>query len=227
VNRIIIAVDDSDRSEDAVAFGGLIARATNAPVTLVHVHPWGVAAVRLCEPYFTELTKTLFARLTPALGDVADAESCGLPGPARVSVLQELAERRSAGLIVVGSSHTGRHGRIYPGSTGERLLHGAPCPVAIVPVGFHATEAPALRTIGCPWNGSAASDAGLELAERLASATGASMRLIRVFEERDISFPSDFRVQLEAFTAGLRDDARQALDDKVTDLVWSAPRRAR
>ena len=45
-------------------------------------------------------------------------------------------EAEHAELIVVGSSHTGRLGRVAPGSTGERLLHGAPCAVAIVPDGY-------------------------------------------------------------------------------------------
>ena len=41
-----------------------------------------------------------------------------------------------AALIVVGSTHTGRAGRVLPGSTGERLLHGSPCAVAVVPTDY-------------------------------------------------------------------------------------------
>ena len=41
--------------------------------------------------------------------------------------------RPRADLVVVGSTHTGRLGRVFPGSTGEKLLHGAPCAVAVVP----------------------------------------------------------------------------------------------
>ena len=39
-------------------------------------------------------------------------------------------------MIVVGSSPRGARRRISPGSTGERLLHGAICPVAVAPRGL-------------------------------------------------------------------------------------------
>ena len=39
-------------------------------------------------------------------------------------------------LVVVGSSHRGHLGRVAPGSTAERLLHGAPCPIVVAPAGL-------------------------------------------------------------------------------------------
>jgi len=59
--------------------------------------------------------------------------------------LRELAVEHRAQLLVVGSSHRGPVGRIFPGSVGRKLLRGAPCPLAIAPRGFagrpHALEA--------------------------------------------------------------------------------------
>ena len=49
------------------------------------------------------------------------------------------------GLIVVGSTHTGRAGRVLPGSTAERLLHGSPCPVAVAPKGYRGARWPRAR----------------------------------------------------------------------------------
>ena len=51
-------------------------------------------------------------------------------------MLYDLAEERGAALLVLGSSHHGAIGRIALGSTADRLLHGAPCAVAVAPVGF-------------------------------------------------------------------------------------------
>ena len=50
--------------------------------------------------------------------------------------LDDVAEAEKASMIVVGSERHGARRRISPGSTGERLLHGAICPVAIAPRGF-------------------------------------------------------------------------------------------
>ena len=51
-------------------------------------------------------------------------------------VIHETAERVGAGLIVVGSTHRGPVGRVTLGTTTDRVLNGAPCPVAVAPRGF-------------------------------------------------------------------------------------------
>ena len=60
-----------------------------------------------------------------------------------------VAEQAGASMIVVGSSPRGARRRISPGSTGERLLHGASCPVAIAPRGLRERPADTpVRRIG-------------------------------------------------------------------------------
>ena len=61
----------------------------------------------------------------------------------------KLADQENAGLIVVGSTHTGRAGRVLPGSTAERLLHGSPCPVAVAPKDYAERPREELTVIGC------------------------------------------------------------------------------
>ena len=63
----------------------------------------------------------------------------GLPvaGVGAAMALQRAAEQQRADLIVLGSSHRGAVGRVLVGSVTEETLHGAPCPVAVAPVGFH------------------------------------------------------------------------------------------
>jgi hypothetical protein len=67
--------------------------------------------------------------------------------------LQALAEREHAGLIVIGSSHRSGIGRIFVGGTGERLLSGAPTPMAVAPAGFSAAGGE-VRLVGCGFDGS-------------------------------------------------------------------------
>ena len=47
----------------------------------------------------------------------------------------EVARARGGDLIVVGSHGHGFMGRVLMGSTAERILHIAPCPVLVVPSG--------------------------------------------------------------------------------------------
>lgn len=60
--------------------------------------------------------------------------------------LHEVAEAQDAGLLAVGSTNRGAIGRVLPRSTAERLMHGAPCPIAIVPEEWEAGDG--LNTIG-------------------------------------------------------------------------------
>src|ERR687885_718966 len=76
------------------------------------------------------------------------------PGLAPGRALHELAERESAALLVLGSSHRSAVGRVLAGTTAERLLHGSPCPVAVAPRGFATSEAHGFATIGVAYDGS-------------------------------------------------------------------------
>ena len=78
--------------------------------------------------------------------------------------------------------HTGRAGRVLPGSTAERLLHGAPCPVAVAPKGYGERSDTRPAIIGCGYDGSASAQRALEAARRVAAATGAQLQVIRAFE---------------------------------------------
>ena len=67
--------------------------------------------------------------------------------------LHILAEIERASLVVIGSSHRGAVGRVFAGTTAERLLHGAPCPVAVAPRGTARGEE--ISRIAVGWDGSA------------------------------------------------------------------------
>jgi hypothetical protein len=67
--------------------------------------------------------------------------------PARV--LHDLAEREEASVVVLGSSRRGHVGRVLPSAVTDRLLHGAPCRVAVAPRRFSFEDADgAPRLIG-------------------------------------------------------------------------------
>jgi nucleotide-binding universal stress UspA family protein len=77
-----------------------------------------------------------------------------------------------ADLIVVGSSRRRELGRPLPGTTAERLLHDAPCAVAVPPPGYTGGD---IRRIGVAYDGSPEADAALRAAESLARELSAAL----------------------------------------------------
>jgi nucleotide-binding universal stress UspA family protein len=100
------------------------------------------------------------------------------PSPAHA--LHDLAETEHASIVVVGATRTGHAGRVLPGATAERLLHGAPCPVAVVPDGYRTTPHPAIRRIGVAYDCSDESKAAVSAAVDAARALGAELEVIGV-----------------------------------------------
>jgi len=103
--------------------------------------------------------------------------------------LHRLADEHDAALVVVGSTHRGPIGRVLPGSTAERLLHGATCPVAIVPRGYRARPQGEIRTIGVGYDASDESRAALAAACELARRFRAALRVIRIFDSTEVGTP--------------------------------------
>ena len=62
--------------------------------------------------------------------------------------LQDAAEREPAADVVLASSPGGDAGRTFPGATAQRLMHGAPCPVAVAPDGYASRDMSEIRVIG-------------------------------------------------------------------------------
>lgn len=114
---------------------------------------------------------------------LADAEGADLQhvsarrGESAAQLLHQRAEASDAHLVVLGSSHTGRFGRVVPGGTGERLLHGSPCAVAVVP---RAHPGGAIARIGVAYDASPEADAALGHALDLARALDAAIELVGV-----------------------------------------------
>ncbi|MDN5763897.1 MAG: universal stress protein, partial [Microlunatus sp.] len=94
-----------------------------------------------------------------------------------------LAEELTASAIVVGSGADAAIGRLSPGSTSERLLHGAPCPVAVAPRGYRFREVDAtVRTVAVAYVDSDEGREALELAASIGQRTGAHLLVLTVTE---------------------------------------------
>ena len=223
MTKVLIGVDGSDRSEDAVAFGRALALAAGAPVILSAAHQTEPRQPRLdghlSHPGLREEAESMLARFALMLLDVEDVERRPLADHSPARALKEAAEQAGAGIIVVGSSHVGRLGRVLPGSTAERLLHGAPCPVAVVPVGFGARGLPEHPVIGCGYESSDEGAAALGAAEELALALGGSLQVTHVVEPPSYLYDSgEMPLNMPELDARMRADAERVLTERVGHL---------
>ena len=223
MTKVLIGVDGSDRSEDAVAFGRALALAAGAPVVLSTAHQPEPRQPRLdghlAHGGLREEAESMLARYALMLLDVEDVERRLLPDHSPARALRAAAELAGAGIIVVGSSHVGRLGRVLPGSTAERLLHGAPCPVAVVPVGFGAHGLPKHPVIGCGYQATDDGAAALGAAEELALALGGSLQVTQVVEPPSYLYDSgEMPLNMPELDWRMRADADRALSERIGHL---------
>jgi nucleotide-binding universal stress UspA family protein len=166
----------------------MLSRLTHAPIDVVGTFwfdatPQGTASV----DYSQSLMDEVHQALGQANGDPDPA--CGEVrvhvgfGPAK-HALHETASRVGAGLMVVGTPHRGALGRIALGSTTDRVLSGAPCPIAVAPRGFR-DEVVTPERIGVAFVDTPGGWAALRAGAAIARHTGAGLIAYTV-TKRDI-----------------------------------------
>jgi nucleotide-binding universal stress UspA family protein len=138
---ILVGVALRDDDTAPIALGIDLARFTGAPVVLTHVIRYEPSHRVPTPDYEAELRAEGRERLRQvAAGLPGDVEVEAITSSSAVRGLHDAALRRSATAVVVGSSHRGAVGRVTPGGVGERLLHAAPCAVAVAPRGYAGRE---------------------------------------------------------------------------------------
>ena len=222
MSEIVVGIDDSAGAQDALAFARRLADATGARLQLASAYPYDEWPSRVASHEFggflRDEAQALLDRHAASLGDDAvPTHAIADHSPARA--LHRLAEHIGAALIVVGSTHRGAIGRVLPGSTGERLLHGSPCPVAIAPRGY-AAEGPApIGSVGIGYDTSDESEAALRAACRVARAFDANLRVIRVFDATRVGTPALMTFPgWETFNQDYEQDQREGLERAVAAL---------
>ncbi|MGZ4307296.1 MAG: universal stress protein [Solirubrobacteraceae bacterium] len=218
-SRILVGYDGSGRSEDALLLARLLGRTGPAHVTAVYVYGYRRSTrinVRTGEfaLTFADAERTL-ALLHERLGDEIEVRPVADFSAPRG--LQTLAGTEDADLIVVGSTTRGRWGRTFPGTTGDRLLSGAPCAVAVVPLGYRGESMGVLHRIGVAYR--RGDDAALSVGHAVAEHPGAALTVISAFDEDDRAAGED--------AVKARGAAQRDLDYALAQLSDGAPVRGR
>lgn len=211
MRRILIGFDGSERGDDALAFGRVLATAAGA-----EAEPVVAIVYQAVVPKDSHGTESDYqARLRhEAEEQLARARELApeLPAEAFVAVrasspasgLHRLAVSRGADVIVVGSSHRSALGRIWPGSATEQVLHGAPTAVAVVPAGYAGKpqEERALRSVAIAYDGSPEAKNALKQGVAIAVANGARVAPISVV---DLRMPTPIAYGYEQYVTAVRE----------------------
>jgi nucleotide-binding universal stress UspA family protein len=219
--RVLVAYDGSPSAQDALALAGRLRDPAGGALTLacvVHARPWrhgGHAATEGTETMLAETRAGLAAGIPVALR--APAASSAARG------LTELAESERADLIAIGSAKGAEGDRIGLARTAGRLLHGAPCAVAVAPPGLR--EAGPFHHVGVALDDSPEAAAALAVAFAIARRDGSAMTLYAALEHAVDRSEAESRRMRLALQDRL-DRAAEAAPAGVnpgTVLVYGAP----
>jgi nucleotide-binding universal stress UspA family protein len=182
--RLLIGFTPTPAGDDAVELGRLLAKVTGATPVVASVLPWpnylidesdgGGAFARSTKGAFAEIGERFGDQETPIFEAVADHSAA--------DALQRLAGEHRAEMIVIGSAHRGPLGRTLAGSTGNALLHGSPCSVAVAPRGYAERGVGSLRKVAVAFDGSPESWAALNAAITIATSIDGQITVLVVSE---------------------------------------------
>jgi len=169
---VLVAVDDAPHTDEVVAAGARLARVVDAPVLLVHVPEDAVVGDAtpvgddpgVLTGRVEELTTSGLTVAAESLRPVASHDAVGL-------ALADLARRRDARAVVVGSPHGGPLAALARPSADRGLWEHADRPVVVIPAGMAGgvvSDGPSLTT-----------DARTALSSHPQTATGALTGRVR------------------------------------------------
>jgi nucleotide-binding universal stress UspA family protein len=175
---VVCAFDPNAGDRAPVALARLAAGILRARLVVVVVRPGGSAPERLARME-ERGARGSPARLAATLRrDRAELREIAAPSPA--SGLHDVLAVERPALAVAGSAERAGHGHVRLGTTTERLLDGAPCPVAIAPRGWSERPLSAIAVAVVP---SPEGRAALRAAAELARAARVPLRVVMVLSD--------------------------------------------
>jgi nucleotide-binding universal stress UspA family protein len=143
MSRIIVGVDGSPASVEAVKWA--IGEATRRDATVTALHAWH-DVYTAGAPYTVAVTPTDYAKAGGRVLDRAIAEAG--PEPVDVEIRRVVVREGPAialldaatpdDIIVVGSRGRGGFAGLLLGSVSQQVVHHARCPVVVIPAGWSA-----------------------------------------------------------------------------------------
>jgi len=178
--NVVVGVDGRASGRDAIALAMRLAD-PGATLTLSHVIP---GIYKPSHAVFYDMVEEDFAKARALLerereraGVEATLEVVQAPSPGQG--LHESAEAHDADLLVLGTCRHGIVGRAILGNDTRAAINGAPCALAVAPLGYSEHPTP-IETIGVGYDGSPESEGALAAAKELAKRIHAEVRARQV-----------------------------------------------
>lgn len=218
--NVIVGVDGRNGGRDAIRLAHRLAD-RSARVTLVHVYgepegPPGSGAALIED----QRTRGVDILARERQRDWPEAETLCVCDPSPGKALHQIARRRAADLLVVGSCHHSAVGRVLLGDDTRAAFNGAPCALAIAPRAYCAHEG-GLHLIGVGYNETAESKRALTVAKRLAHTTGAAVEALWVVGLEDVRRHAPLPADWPREGAALVAQAQERLD-QITGIYGQA-----
>lgn len=217
--RIVVGIDGSRHSRDAIGLAQAILGSCEGSLTVAFVYPHSVlpdgAYGAVGSPSPRSAAERYVRRSIE--GVRVSASACAIEDASPAHALHELARETAADMIVVGSSHRGVVGRALLGDGGAQTVHWSPCPVALAPSGWRTARE--LAVIGVAYDGSPESRQAVACAEPIARGSSAMIRLVHVIEPPAAALTAKPSLtDWPAYHAARTRDARDVVDPMLSLL---------
>jgi len=135
--RILLAVDGSDHALRAAKVAADLARSMKSELRVVIAYepiPWYLGEPNLQDAINARLkdAQNILQKAVASVGDVPDEIHTELIEGDSAEAIIEVAKTRNSDVIVMGSRGLGRLAGLVLGSTSQKVVSHAPCPVLIV-----------------------------------------------------------------------------------------------
>ena len=224
LKRILVPLDFSAGSMKALDYAVSMAKQFHAALDLVHAYPsdeaWPGAGARHLLFESAEAIERLNEKLTGIHREhipTFPPENCHIRAGRPYEQIINLAREINADLIVLSTRGYSGLKHLLLGSTAERVVRSAPCPVLVVrkrkPKSKAASKSFAIRTILVPVDFSTCSLAGTEYAAFLARKLDATLRLFHaIYPYTNYVFVERAGARLSGLAEAVEETARQELD---------------
>jgi nucleotide-binding universal stress UspA family protein len=214
---ILVGYDPRHADTAPAEFGAAAARFTGAPLIVAsvdavhhtrHDHRTG----HIDDDLTGDSADALKSVETMLEGAGVAVEYRRMHGTSAARALHEAADDSGAALLVVGASRRSAVGRAVAGSTGVRLLHGAPCAVAVAPRDWTPTGR--VETVGVAYVHGDEGREALRGAHALAASAGAKLRVFTV-----IKISSSTHLEADARQASWEHEVKDMTDVEGAHLI--------
>lgn len=172
-DRIVVGYGGDEAGRDAVALAGRLHAALGGVVSIAFPY-----RPLLASEGAEEVERRVRAQLGELAGAAFARATCHWsPASWPIHALHELAAHEQAQLIVFGAAREGLREHLHVALM-ERMVHGAPCAVAVAPAGYARSAPRAPERVGVGFADSPEGAEAMALAHALAKAIGGELELI-------------------------------------------------